>query len=450
MPPGWLRAPVRVFPAPRRLLSPAACPPRRGPSCFFHSVSAPCAVPRSLRLSPSKYRILAPPFPSIYCAPGFRSSRSDSLRPLTSPPCSFTQSSFLSRLPRSPKGMNLPEVLQVLEQLAPLSLAESWDNVGLLVEPSKPRLIQKILLTNDLTPSVMEEAEAMSCDLIVSYHPPLFKPIKRLIQKDWKQQLAVRAIEAGIAVYSPHTALDSVGDGINDWLVGALGSGCVSVLHQAVSSDPPRHKLEFAVRNREELEAILSELGTGGTDAAFSAARPDGEALSVSLPCPDAALPSVVRTLSRHPTPRQSLSILAVSKPPLLGFGAGRRSTLDEPVSIAAAADRVKAHLGLKHLRLALGAQKTLESTVTTVAVCAGSGGSVLQGVKADLYITGREMSHHEVLDAAAAGTSVILTEHSNSERGFLAVLRERLSQRLADSVSVHLSQEDRDPLEVV
>lgn len=119
--------------------------------------------------------------------------------------------------------MELKEVLQVLEQLAPLSLAESWDNVGLLVEPSKPRPVKTILLTNDLTDAVMEEAVAVSCDLIISYHPPLFRPIKRLVQKDWKQQLAVRAVEVGIAVFSPHTSWDCVKGGVNDWLVGGLG-----------------------------------------------------------------------------------------------------------------------------------------------------------------------------------------------------------------------------------
>lgn len=119
--------------------------------------------------------------------------------------------------------MELKEVLQTLEQLAPLSLAEPWDNVGLLVEPSKSRPIKTILLTNDLTDAVMEEAEALSCDLIVSYHPPLFQPIKRLIQKDWKQRLAIRAVEAGMAVFSPHTSWDSMKEGVNDWLVGGLG-----------------------------------------------------------------------------------------------------------------------------------------------------------------------------------------------------------------------------------
>lgn len=119
--------------------------------------------------------------------------------------------------------MELKEVLKVMEQLAPLSLAESWDNVGLLVEPSKPRPIKTILLTNDLTDAVMEEAETMGCDLIISYHPPLFRPIKRLVQRDWKQRLAVRAVESGMAIFSPHTSWDSVKGGVNDWLVGGLG-----------------------------------------------------------------------------------------------------------------------------------------------------------------------------------------------------------------------------------
>lgn len=59
-------------------------------------------------------------------------------------------------------------------------------------------------------------------------------------------------------------------------------------------------------------------------------------------------------------------------------------------------------------------------------------------------------MSHHEVLDAVARGTSVILSDHSNSERGFLAVFRDRLALRLPESLTVVVSKADRDPLQVV
>ncbi|KAJ8245867.1 hypothetical protein GJAV_G00261160 [Gymnothorax javanicus] len=347
------------------------------------------------------------------------------------------------------KAMDLSEVIEVLENLAPLSLAESWDNVGLLVEPSKPLPVKVILLTNDLTAAVMDEAEAMNCDLIISYHPPLFRPMKRLVQRDWKQQLAIRAVRAGLAVYSPHTALDSMRGGVNDWLIGGVGSGCVSVVSQAVSSSPPSHKLEFSVRSQKELQVILAELKDTGVMLQYTSTRSDGSGDSVSLTCPDSALPAAVETLSRFTSSHRSLTLQKLSQPPLPGFGQGRRCVLDEPVSIATAVQRMKSHLGLSHVRLALGAQHTLETEVSTVAVCAGSGGSVLKAAKADLFITG-EMSHHDVLDAVAAGTSVILTEHSNSERGFLSVLRERLSVYLSESVSVVLSERDRDPLEII
>lgn len=347
--------------------------------------------------------------------------------------------------------MELNEVLQVLEQLAPLSLAESWDNVGLLVEPSKSRPIKTILLTNDLTDAVMEEAENMSCNLIISYHPPLFRPVKRLVQKDWKQRLAIRAVEAGMAVFSPHTSWDSVKGGVNDWLVGGLGSGQVSVLNQTLGGASHSHKLEFTVRSAEELNDVMEELKAcdSRTTLQHSVSRPDSSGIHVSLTCSDSALTPSVQTLLRHSASSQSFSVLKLEKPPLPGHGQGRLSVLDQPVTVATAIQKMKSHLGLSHLRLALGVGHTQESSVCTVAVCAGSGASVLNGVRADLYITG-EMSHHEVLDAVAKGTSVLLSDHSNSERGFLAVFRERLAVRLPDSVTVVVSKADRDPLEVV
>ncbi|XP_028332300.1 NIF3-like protein 1 [Gouania willdenowi] len=369
----------------------------------------------------------------------------------THPPLYFLPSRCLSVSAGGPALMELKGVLEVLESLAPLSLAESWDNVGLLVEPSKPRHIKSILLTNDLTEAVMDEAEAMNCDLIISYHPPLFRPIKRLIQKDWKQRLAVRAVEAGMAVFSPHTSWDSVRGGVNDWLVGGLGSGQVSVLSQAHGATSKSHRVEFMVRSSEELEVVMEELKAcdGGTTLERSSSRPDGSGIHVSITCSDSALAHSVQTLQRHSTPSQSLSIVKLEEPPLPGHGQGRLSVLDEPVTMATAIQKTKAHLGLNHLRLALGFGKTLESCVHSVAVCAGSGASVLNGVKSDLYVTG-EMSHHEVLDAVAKGTCVILSDHSNSERGFLSVIRERLAVRLPDNVTVTVSKADRDPLQVV
>lgn len=121
------------------------------------------------------------------------------------------------------KKMDLKLIVKRLEQYASLSIACDWDNVGLLVEPSEPLVVKKVLLTNDLTDPVLDEAIRKDVNLIISYHPAIFKPLKRLTQSEWKERSIVKCIEKRIAVYSPHTSWDSVDGGINDWILTAFG-----------------------------------------------------------------------------------------------------------------------------------------------------------------------------------------------------------------------------------
>lgn len=134
---------------------------------------------------------------------------------------SFTKI-YLSTMP----GVQLNNVLSQLKRYAPLYLADqSWDNVGLLVEPSDDNpMIETILFTNDLTEPVMDEAIERKAHLIVSYHPPIFSGLKRLTQNNWKERIILKCIKHGISVYSPHTSWDAVDDGINQWLISAFGT----------------------------------------------------------------------------------------------------------------------------------------------------------------------------------------------------------------------------------
>lgn len=130
--------------------------------------------------------------------------------------------------------MDLAAVVARLEQLAPPARAEPWDNVGLLVEPSRPGRIERVFVTIDLTEEVMAEVEGLpgkKVGLVVAYHPPIFKPLKRLTQCSANERVVIRAIESNLAVYSPHTAHDSIAGGVNDWLLSGLGKGAVSALH---------------------------------------------------------------------------------------------------------------------------------------------------------------------------------------------------------------------------
>ena len=121
------------------------------------------------------------------------------------------------------------------------------------------------------------------------------------------------------------------------------------------------------------------------------------------------------------------------------GIGQGRLLELDDPLSLDKIADRVKAHLGLEKLRVAAASCHEEGRRIHRIAMCAGAGSEVISDTDAELYLTG-EMRHHDILAATEAGRSIILCEHTNTERGYLKVLQERIRALLPD-LRVHLSQ---------
>lgn len=131
---------------------------------------------------------------------------------------------FCSHSSTASMPMDLTEIVRKLNSFAPTSLAGSWDNVGILVEPTPPHVVSKILLTNDLTEDVMSEALAENVQMVLSYHPPIFAPLKRLTQRTWKERIIIRCMENRIAVYSPHTSFDAIQGGVNDWLLQPFGT----------------------------------------------------------------------------------------------------------------------------------------------------------------------------------------------------------------------------------
>ncbi|CAB0036873.1 unnamed protein product [Trichogramma brassicae] len=260
-------------------------------------------------------------------------------------------------------GRSLKSIVRVLEEYAHPKYAGSWDNVGLLIEPTEAKTVKHILLTNDLTEEVMQEALKLQTDMIISYHPPIFKALKSICTNNWKERIVARCLENRIALYSPHTALDAIEGGVNDWLASALD-------------------------------------------------------IADSTPIQPTFGPSI---------------------------GPGRLCDLKSKINLQDAVQRVKKHCELHNVLVAFPPDSNGE--IRTVAVCAGSGASILSDTKADLYLTG-EMSHHEVLDAIHQGSHVILTNHSNSERGYLRdVYAAKIREALDDDVEVVFSKNDDDPL---
>lgn len=119
-------------------------------------------------------------------------------------------------------GINMQKLLQTLEELAPLAQAEEWDNVGLLLCPTRAPRIRRIMLTIDCTPAVVEEAIRKDVSFIIAYHPVIFSPLSSLVPQQPLERRLLRLAESRIPVYSPHTALDATTGGVNDWLAGGV------------------------------------------------------------------------------------------------------------------------------------------------------------------------------------------------------------------------------------
>ena len=109
------------------------------------------------------------------------------------------------------------DIYAEMQRYAPLELAESWDNPGLLVDCG--REVSRVLVTLDITPEVVEEAAAGGCELIVSHHPVIFSPLKKLTPRDVSFQL----VQKGISAICMHTNLDAAEGGVNEVLADLFG-----------------------------------------------------------------------------------------------------------------------------------------------------------------------------------------------------------------------------------
>lgn len=118
--------------------------------------------------------------------------------------------------------MTVKDITKILEELAPLSHAEDFDNVGLLVGNYNMN-VKGILVTLDTLENVVDEAIKKGCNMIVSFHPIIFMGLKKLTGANYVQRVVLKAIANNIAIYSMHTALDNSNMGVNAKICEVLG-----------------------------------------------------------------------------------------------------------------------------------------------------------------------------------------------------------------------------------
>ena len=134
--------------------------------------------------------------------------------------------------------MKIIEVVNALEQFAPLPLQEDYDNAGLQVGLTEAE-VSGALLCLDVTEAIVDEAVARGCNLIVSHHPLIFHKLRRLTGDDYVQRTVIKAIEKKVTILSLHTNMDSVKGGVNFKIAEKMGLEKVSFLGKTQTVSVP-------------------------------------------------------------------------------------------------------------------------------------------------------------------------------------------------------------------
>ena len=163
------------------------------------------------------------------------------------------------------RNMKAKQVLDALEQYAPLPLQDSFDNAGLQIGLTAEQEVTGALLCLDVTEEVIDEAERMGCNLIVAHHPLLFHGLKSITGKSYVERCVIKAIQKGIGIYAAHTNLDNAEGGVNYRIAEKIGLKNLSFLDEKIAQVPAGAgiigELDVAEDERAFLERVKMLFG---------------------------------------------------------------------------------------------------------------------------------------------------------------------------------------------
>lgn len=327
------------------------------------------------------------------------------------------------------------DFIRRFEMFCPLWLAEEGDPVGLHIG-TLDREITKVMMTLDVRPEVVKEAIEKNVDLIIAKHPPIFRPIKRLVPDTPQNAMYLDLVKHEIAVYAAHTNMDIIEGGLNDWFCEALDVEVDCYLTK--THEVPMKKLVVYVP-LEQADVMRQALGDSGAGsigeyhhASYSiqgegrftpgvSANPTiGQANQaevvqeerIEVIYPETIEAQVLEAMYRvHPYEEPAFDLLLLTNPPKT-YGVGRVGNLAEPMDLTDFITHVKQTFGLSDVRLI--EPNNAHKTVQRVAICGGSGEKFYIDAlrqKADIYLTG-DVYYHTAHDIQAAGLTVIDPGH--------------------------------------
>ncbi len=361
--------------------------------------------------------------------------------------------------------MIVREVADILEELCPLSLAEDFDNVGLLVgDPS--REVSGILVTLDALEEVVDEAIAKDLNLILTFHPIIFKGLKRLNGSNYIERAVIKAIENKINIFSVHTALDNVMQGVNGRICEVLGirdpkillprSGSIKKLVSYVPEEALHQVREalfkagggnignyshcsFSVRGKG---SFRPEEGSVPTTGKIGETEVTDE-YQIHMTFPSRLEKPILKSLfESHPYEEVAYEITTLDNTHQLE-GMGMIGALDKPLKEVDFLSLVKERMkcgSIRHSAL-------LGKPVHRVAVLGGSGGFAIEAAKAqgaDLFLTS-DLKYHQFFQAEK---KMVLADigHYESEQYTKNLLAEYLTKKIPN-FAIALSESKTNPI---
>lgn len=314
-------------------------------------------------------------------------------------------------------AMKTGEITKAIEEYAPLWLQEDYDNAGVQVGDLSAE-VTGVLLCTDVTEPVLDEAIAKGANLLISHHPLIFRPLKKLAGRSAVERIVAKAIKHDVTIYSAHTNMDNAYGGVNYKMAEKLGLRNVETLDcrhgdlvKVVTFVPSAHA--------EAVEAAMFAAGAGKMgDYDSCSYRMAGEGRYRALP---EAHPFAGKPGERHTEPETRIEVIAckancaavvdalISAHPYeepaydvivlenesKRSGSGVIGDID-PQDATAFLKRVKQTFGVEAVRYS----GCVDRTVCRVAMCGGAGSFLVDKAMsrgADVFLTG-DMKYHEFM----------------------------------------------------
>ena len=378
----------------------------------------------------------------------------------------------MSRRSQASNRHNVAGFSDAMEAIAPTGLAQSWDNVGLLAGDLSAS-IRRVLLCIDLTVDVVDEAIRGKVDLILAYHPPIFKPIAALrVPSTGTDEAVFRCIRQGIAIYATHTALDAADGGTNDVLARLCGIRKTEPLEYV--DDPGESEVKVVVfvpgDHVEDVADAMFAAGAGhigdynrcsyrtagqgtffGTETTSPTIGKRGrmeyvDEVRLESIVESQALPAVVSAIRRsHPYEEPAFDVYPLKPRPVRGIG--RCGRLTRPTPLGKLARKLKRATQSASVQVVGPLDRAVNRAIIVVGA-AGSKPFSSALASQDVIVTG-EIRHHDALTIQRLGCTAIALGHWASERPVLEPLARRFEAALP-GITAQVSDADRDPFQPV